>query len=224
MVNFVRRRMFVKAPLGKPRSAGGGDRIVGDARRSPGGEPALLRLDRVARVAGGLEARLEYTESGQRRGSHHASPEATATLRRRPPSNVPKPPAMTSRAVHAAGLADQIGEQLAGKARRSGRWRSPPNPRPGRRIHRLGHGQHVGTLSTTRKQRCATYQHACERFSGVSDERPAPRPRCAAGTGGSRADRRTTRPACRSARRQCPSVHPAAQWCALRRRPTDGRR
>jgi hypothetical protein len=68
------------------------------------------------------------------------------------------------------------------------------------------------------------YQHACERFSGVSDERPAPRPRCAAGTGGSRADRRTTRPACRSARRQCPSVHPAAQWCALRRRPTHGRR
>ena len=118
----------------------------------------------------------------------------------------------------------QIGEQLAGKAPRSGRCRTPPNPRPGRRIHRLGHGQNVGTLSITRKQRCATYQHACERFSGVSDERPAPPPRCAAGTGGSRADRRTTRPACRSARRPCPSVHPAAQWCALRRRPTDGRR
>ena len=80
----------------------------------------------------------------------------------------------------------------------------------------------AGTLSTTRKQRCATYRHACERFSRVSDERPAPRPRCAAGTGGSRADRRTTRPACRSARRQCPSVHPAAQWCALPRRPTHG--
>jgi len=62
----------------------------------------------------------------------------------------------------------------------------------------LARGQNVGTLSTTRKQRCATSTLASD-FSGVSDERPAPRPRCAAGTGGSRADRRTTRPACRSA-------------------------
>ena len=99
----------------------------------------------------------------------------------------------------------------------------PPNPRPGRRIHRLGPRAKCGHAFDNEKA-AMRYQHACERFSGVSDERPAPRPRCAAGTGGSRADRRTTRPACRSARRQCPSVHPAAQWCALRRRPTHGRR
>ena len=119
----------------------------------------------------------------------------------------------------------QIGEQLAGKLLGLG-----VAEHRGIRAQVIGYTglatgkMWVGTPSTTRKQRCATYPHACERFSAVSDERPAPRPRCAAGTGGSRADRRTTRPACRPAQRQCPSVHPAAQWCALRRRPTDGRR
>ena len=131
----------------------------------------------------------------------------------------------------------------AGRPSRSTRCRTR---RPNRRTAR-GQGSSVWALAITaesaprssdtpawRRATCGhafdnekaamRYQHACERFSGVSDVRPAPRPRCAAGTGGSRADRRTTRPACRSARRPCPSVHPAAQWCALRRRPTHGRR
>ena len=46
------------------------------------------------------------------------------------------------------------------------------------------------TLSTTRKQRCATSTLASD-LVGVSDERPAPRPRCAAGTGGRLVDHLT---------------------------------
>ena len=110
-------------------------------------------------------------------------------------------------------------------SRKPRRWRSALRSAPGR----AGVARRLGPRATCghafdNEQAAMRYPHACERFSGVSDERPAPRPRCAAGTGGSRADRRTTRPACRSPRRQCPSVHPAAQWCAQRRRPTHGRR
>ena len=43
------------------------DRIVGDARGAAGGEPPLLRLDCVARIPGGTDARLEYPEPDERR-------------------------------------------------------------------------------------------------------------------------------------------------------------
>jgi hypothetical protein len=97
-----------------------------------------------------------------------------------------------------------------GQAPRSGRWRSTAESAP-RSSDTPAWPQATCGHAFHNEKAPMRYQHACGRLSRVSDERPAPRPRCAAGTGGSRADRRTIRPACRSARRQCPSVHPTAQ-------------
>ena len=90
---------FSRESRGGPSSRRG-DRIVGDPGGPAGGEPALLRFDGVARVLGGLDARLQYSESGQGRAASNERPDTTATGRRWPPSRAPRPPAAVSVSLH----------------------------------------------------------------------------------------------------------------------------